>query len=89
MFIFLNTSIYADICGFRCIWAYIWSRPTSLLPPQGKSPKTPRELRKTAKCSEILARCYSTYHQHCILNCKAAKEVGENAKQQQKHQMIL
>ena len=32
VYLYLNASIYADICVYRCILACIWSHPISLLP---------------------------------------------------------
>ena len=32
IYLFLNAFIYADIYVYRCILAYIWPCPTSLLP---------------------------------------------------------
>ena len=75
---------YIGVFGLYLVLTYVIAPPGEESHPQlqGRYAKLPNAI-------TILARCYSIQCQHCILKCKAAWEVGESAKQQQKSQIIM
>ena len=65
--------------GLHLVLFYIIAPPGQVSCPrlQGSYVKLPNK-------SATLARCYSTYCQHCILEHKTVEDVGESAKKEQK-----